>query len=709
MDMEQLVQGFMDEAAELIIKMEESLLVLEQDAGNKESIDSVFRVMHTLKGSGGMFGFTSVTSFTHLLENIYDKIRADKLQLSKEILDLTFNSVDLIKNLLLSTNEPEGEVKKTYDFLIQQFKQITDSNQTSNTSKPQEASNRSSNIEEKPSYYIHFLPNKKTMQNGTNPLYLIDELIELGEGKAFVYHQNIPTFQKFNPSHLYCSWDIIISTESDLSEIIDVFIFVEDDCTIDIQKISDSNVLNNPNFIEQAANILGKIDESSISSIQELIEDTESVSKIKPVNSVNEQIVIGNKPTESLESTPPVIAPASIEANTDPSPIKPIKRSNINNNIRVSSKKIETLINLVSEMVTSQARLNLLAKKSKDDEIIEVTEALEKLTRQLRDNAFEISLIPISSLITRFQRLIRDLSNELNKEIEFTTEGVDTELDKTIIESLVDPIMHIFRNALDHGFENADERTKAGKKPKGTLKFKAYYSGTNVFIDISDDGRGINTNIVKQKALEKGLISPSDQLNEKQLTELILLPGFSTTDTVTNLSGRGVGMDVVKKNINKIQGEISIISELGVGTTFSLKLPLTLSIIDGLLVVIEDIRYIIPILVIHKIKPVKHHIISNSFNNMIIIDGEQIPMIYLREKFNIKETPFEQEEVVVVNYEQKKVGLVIDRVIEESQVVVKSIGKHFQDQEIVSGASSMGDGHVALVLDTNKIIEKYSN
>ena len=703
MDMEQLVQGFMDEAAELIIKMEESLLTLASDPGNKESIDSIFRVMHTLKGSGGMFGFASVTSFTHLLENIYDKIRDQKLQLSKETLNLTFRSVDLIKELMLFPAAPVGKVKEEYDYLIQEFKQITDSN----SPEPQKATSTNLKIEKNSTYYIHFLPNPKTMQNGTNPLYLIDELIELGEGKAFVYHQNIPNFEEFNPNLLYCSWDIIISTESELSEILDVFIFVEDDCKIEIQKISDFNLLQNREFSSKAIDILGQIDESSISSIQELVEETEAIANSNH-DGINEQAKIETTPINTLKQTPTAVISTPDETIAE-APKKAISRSKINNNIRVSSKKVETLINLVSEMVTIQARLNLLAKKSQDPEIIEVTESLEKLTRQLRDNAFEISLIPISSLITRFQRLIRDLSNELNKDIAFITEGIDTELDKTIIESLVDPLMHLFRNALDHGFESADERKKTGKNPKGKLTFKAYYSGTNVFIDISDDGRGINTDLVRQKAIEKNLISPDEQLNTKQLTELILLPGFSTIKTVTNLSGRGVGMDVVKKNINKIQGEIGITSELGKGTTISLKLPLTLSIIDGLLVEIDGIKYIIPILVIHQIKPIKHLTVSNSFNNMMVIGDEQIPFIYLREKFSIKTTPYEQEEVVVVNYENKKIGLIIDRVIEESQVVVKSVGKHFQDQEIVSGASIMGDGHVALVLDTNKIIEKYSN
>jgi len=383
-------------------------------------------------------------------------------------------------------------------------------------------------------------------------------------------------------------------------------------------------------------------------------------------------------------------------------------RSKSSSSIRVSSHKVETLINLVSEMVTTQARLSLLARNAQNSEILEVAESLEKLTRQLRDNAFEISLIPISSLVTRFQRLIRDLSKELNKEVIFEAEGTDTELDKTIIENLSDPLMHLFRNAIDHGLENKEERLAAGKTEKGKLLFKAYYSGTSVYIDITDDGKGIDTKKVKEKAIAKGFINENQKYTDKQIHELIMLPGFSTTENVTNISGRGVGMDVVKKNINKIQGDIEIISSPGLGTTFSLKLPLTLSIIDGLLVQIDQKKYIIPILLIKKIVPFRKTTIDNAFNHTLAIDGIQIPFLFLREEFKIATNAPEMLEVVVVKYQEKEVGIVIDKVMRESQVVVKSLGKHFKDQEIISGASIMGDGSVALVLDTNKIIEKYS-
>lgn len=717
MEMDDLIQGFLDEANELIVNIEDSLFNLEKQANDQEAIAAVFRVMHTLKGSGAMFGFSSISSFTHHLENIYDQIRAHKIKLSKEILNLTFESIDLIKKLLETTEAPTGEVKKEYDRLISAFEIICNpmDSQEINTPILNEIE-----IPQIPTYYICFAPNEGIMQNGTNPLYLIDELISLGEGKVFAHIENIPNYRKLQVKNCFVSWEIILSTPDELSDILDVFIFVEDESKVEIQKISDINLLQMEDFVEQLPNYIGSSEESAILELQEFASQIE---KAQLNHTTNKSQNLEAKPDESIiEDTTELLVKTAKEkeiivleeskkedlAVKLTSTTETTTRSKGSSSIRVSSDKVETLINLVSEMVTIQARLSLLSQVAQNPEIIEVAEILEKLTRQLRDNAFEISLIPISSLVTRFQRLIRDLSKGLNKEIEFIAEGTDTELDKTIIESLADPLMHIFRNAIDHGIESTEDRIKSGKPAKGTLRFKAYYSGTSVYIDIIDDGQGINTKKVKAKAIAQGLISEKQNLSVKQINELILLPGFSTAENITDISGRGVGMDVVKKNINKIQGEIEINSVEGQGTTFSLKLPLTLSIIDGLLVRIDHNEYIIPILVIKKVSPIRHKNITKAFNNTIVIDGEQIPFLNLREEFNIQTEAPQLVEVVVVNYGTKQVGIIIDRVIRESQVVVKSIGKHFKDQEIISGASIMGDGSVALVLDTNKIIDKYS-
>ncbi len=709
MDMHDLIQGFLDEAGELIVNAEQSLLTLESSPGDKEAVASVFRVLHTLKGSGAMFGFSSVSSFTHLLENLFDSLRSGKLEIDKNIISLTFESFDLIKNLLHGPNEPIGKNQTEYDRLLRGFEILVNPSTKNAVTAPKPVASPAI-VENQPTYYIFFGPNSHLLKNGTNPLYLIDELISLGKGTAFVHTGKIPLLPEIVPDECLVSWDIVLSTAAPINDILDVFIFVEDESKIEIQKISEINLIDHPQFMEKLGAYLGEDNNAAILELQEFARQIEKT--------------LHSNAASTQEATPetPILQPglnktkavAEIAQNKSTEPVKlshineVSERSKSSASIRVSSEKVETLINLVSEMVTTQARLNMLAQKINNTDIIEVAEVLEKLTRQLRDNAFEISLIPISSLVTRFQRLIRDLSKELGKEVDFVTEGTETELDKTIIENLSDPLMHIFRNAIDHGLEDVNERIAAGKPAKGKLTFKAYYSGTSVFIDISDDGKGINTKKVHQKALAKGIVNNNQKLTEKQINELIFLPGFSTAESVTDLSGRGVGMDVVKKNINKIQGEVDIYSQMGKGTTFTLKLPLTLSIIDGLLVVVDQTEYIIPILVIEKIAPIAHSLVDSAFNNTLVVDNRQIPFVYLRQKFNIDSTPPTQEQVVIVNYGTREMGIVVDRVLRESQVVVKSIGKHFRDQEIISGATIMGDGTVALVLDTNKIIEKHS-
>lgn len=383
------------------------------------------------------------------------------------------------------------------------------------------------------------------------------------------------------------------------------------------------------------------------------------------------------------------------------------KRNTISS-IRISAEKVDELMNLVSELVTTQARLNLYTEKQSNTELEEINENIHKLTSQLRDNAFDLSLIPMQSIVTRFQRLVRDLSSSLGKEVNFVTEGTDTELDKSIIENLVDPILHILRNSIDHGIEDAPARKKSGKPARGTILLKAYYSGANVHIEISDDGKGLDIDAIHQKGIEIGLVSPQAKLSKKQIFDLVFAPGFSTSQSVTDVSGRGVGMDVVKEKISGIRGEVDIDSQLNKGTTVTIKLPLTLSIIDGLLVDISDTKYIVPLNVVDKIYAIKHTDLDKSFYNIIELNQQQFPYYYLRREFGFNETPPVNEQVVVVSYEDKQIGIVVDRVIGEYQAVLKPLGKHYRKIQIISGATILGDGSVALVMDTNKIIGNFS-
>jgi two-component system chemotaxis sensor kinase CheA len=487
----------------------------------------------------------------------------------------------------------------------------------------------------------------------------------------------IPSLKALNPELCYTYWEAIVATTQEVNTISDVFIFVEDESTIEIQKISDSNLLSNDHFVYEINNLARVQKDIGLSAVQKLADETQ------------------RRQTRDLSN---IIKKEKL--NTKDTTIS---------SIRVSSDKLDQLMNLVSELVTTQARLSLFAEQNGISGLLPIAENVQKLSRQLRDTAFSIVLIPIENMLTRFQRLVRDLSNELGKDVVFVTEGAETELDKTIIESLADPLMHILRNSLDHGIEDHEVRARLGKPRQGKIVLKAFYSGANVMIQISDDGAGIDSDLITEKAIAKGIISPDRKLSRREVLDLVFLPGFSTAKQITDVSGRGVGMDVVKRKISDIRGEVEIESEIKVGTTITIKLPLTLSIIDGLLVKVDDTHFIIPLSVVDKIFAVEHTKVINTFNNVVVLDGKQVPFFYIRKEFDLPNSTDFWEQVIVVNFEEKRVGLIVDSVVGEYQAVLKPLGKHYKKQEMISGATILGDGTVALVVDTNKIIKTFAH
>ncbi len=672
---------FIEEATEHINDLEGTLLELEQDPENKDLIEKVFRIMHSLKGGGAMFGFERISEFTHNLENIYDLVRNGEMFVSKDLLDVTLAAVDHLKNLLDDSKSEQATVFEQHNTLLHKINTILESKNAINITK--EISKEKSKTEilkntiatQAPTYYILFQPSENIFDNGTNPLYLMDELYNLGQAIIIPHFTRIPEFSELIPTHCYTYWEIILSTSHPFNTISDVFIFVEDECHIDIHKISDYNILENNefySFIQQAVENKADI---GINNIQQI------------ASRINATIMLKEKKSNEKLN---------------------VSKENIISSIRVSSEKLDILMNLVSELVTTQARLSLFAENNNNNELIAIAENVQKLTRQLRDIAFSIVLIPIENLMTRFQRLVRDLSQELKKEVQFVAEGTETELDKTIIENLTDPLLHILRNSLDHGIEEPAIRVKNGKPRQGTIKLKAFYSGANVHIQISDDGAGIDPEKVKQKAISKGLISPDAVLSQKEILDLIFLPGFSTASNVTEVSGRGVGMDVVRRKIADIRGEVEVESKLGVGTVTTIKLPLTLSIIDGLLVKIADTFYIIPLSSVDKIYAAEHNKVVGTFNQLIVLDGQQLPFFYLRHEFELENNNAPIEQVIVVRYEDKRIGIVVDSVVGEYQAVLKPLGKYYKNQEIISGATILGDGTIALVIDTNKAIKYFA-
>lgn len=700
--MENFRKKFLEEATDLINELEQALLLLEKSPDDQKLVEQVFRVMHSLKGGGAMFGFEEISEYTHHLESIYDFVRNGKLSISKDLLNITLHSVDHLKVLLQKEDQLLPEVKKQHEKLTKEILKLLEDIENGNTFQVQQDQKNQQTPQQKKAkkqaqnstFHIYFEPKPNIFDNGTNPLYLLDELHTLGQCKAIARIKNLPDFNQLEPQKCYIAWEIFLATANDSNAIRDIFIFVEDDCLLQIQQISEKNLFENQNFQH---------------AVQQANKHTEKLTKEKFLSWINPQKQEPNQ-SQKKQQKKQKTTERSLKEKVQQAQKTTKQHEHAIASIRVSSDKLDQLMNLVSELVTTQARLSLYVEaQNTDTELLSIAEEVQKLSRQLRDNAFDICLVPIENMVTRFRRLVRDLANEMEKEINFTTQGTETELDKNIIENLAEPIMHIIRNSIDHGIENLETRRRAGKPEKGQILLKAYYSGASVYIQISDDGAGISHQKLKNKAIKQGIIAPDAAPTEKEILNMIFLPGFSTAQKLTGVSGRGVGMDVVKRKIDEMRGEVDIESQIKKGTTITIKLPLTLSIIDGLLVKVRQTHFILPLSVVNKIYEAPHEKLIDNFNNLIVFDGVQIPFLYLRHEFEMPDFEGEVEQVVVVNYEDKQIGLAVDAVVGEYQAVLKPLGKFFKKQEIISGATILGDGTVALVMDTNKIIKQFAN
>ncbi|CDZ41759.1 chemotaxis protein CheA [Neorhizobium galegae] len=639
---------FRTEAAELLEQIEAGLLDLNVNLGDKDQVDAVFRGLHTLKGSGAMFGFDALAAFTHHCETAFDRVRKGEVPATQELVTAVLEAKDHMRALV---DTPNGDHEATGEALLANLRAAVDGANSPGAASPAKAAPGRSHFK------IRFSLPQNAMANGTNPLPLLDELRELGECKIVANRSAIPSLELLAPTDLYISWEVELLTTQPRSAIDDVFIFVMDEMQLDVVTVEPPLAAGTPGKTETASTEAG--------------------------------------PAAAPVAPPAPIAPAPVDA----------KQKKTAENVRVPAEKLDELMDRVGELVIAQSRLSQLAGGSGDLQLRAVSEDVERLSGELRDTMMVLRMVPVTQLFGRFRRLVHDLAHETGKTIELLTEGETTEVDKSVIERLADPLVHLVRNSCDHGLETPEERRAAGKPEAGHILLSARQQAGEVIITIKDDGRGINKERVRAKAESSGLIAPNANLTDQELYQLIFQPGFSTAQTVTNLSGRGVGMDVVKRTIDALRGTINVTSHVGKGSEISLAIPLTLAIIDGLLVRVGDGRYVIPLSAVEECLelPIEEDMRSRG-RSFISLRDSLVPFLRLRDLFRTGTKPDPFQKVVVVSTGSERVGLVVDQIIGDHQTVIKGMSKLHHDVATFSGATILGDGDVALILDVGHLV-----
>jgi two-component system chemotaxis sensor kinase CheA len=688
----QLRETFREEAYELLAELEAGLLELEHNPGDAEQIGRVFRAMHTIKGSGATCEFQGIANFTHELETAFDLVRKGKLPVTKELLDIALAARDHIEALFdvyyKDGMADEDQASKITADLKKMLPSAV-SNKPPVTAAPRKTPKEGKPDFKQTTYRIRFRPAKNIFTSGTNPLHLLDELRQLGPCRVLAQTEGILFLEDYQPDECYTFWDVILTTNRGRNAIEDIFIFVKDAAEFTIDAVDEEGGPDDVDSYKRLGEILLERGDLKPEDLQKALQSNKRVGDML----VESGIVSCDKIESALAEQQHVREMRERRHGAEPS-----------TSIRVATDRLDTLVNLVGELVTVQARLTQTALVQGIPEFASIAEEVERLTVSLRDTTMSIRMLPIGTTFGNFKRAVRDLSAELGKEIELTTEGAETELDKTVIEKLSDPLVHLIRNSIDHGIETPDVRVAAGKPRCGTIHLSAVHSGAHVLIQIKDDGAGIDTEAIHAKAVEKGLVLPDAAPSDKELYALMFLPDFSTAKKVTNVSGRGVGLDVVKKAIDVLHGTIEISSVQGAGATITLKLPLTLAIIDGFLTKIGAEHFIFPLSSVEECIELKRDNAGSNHRHLVAVRGHMVPYIRLREQFMINGAVPAIEQIVIVGEDGRRVGFVVDTVIGGHQTVLKSLGKFYKDVEGVSGATILGDGSVALILDLPKLI-----
>lgn len=680
---DELKKLFIQEVTELLEKTEKNLLILETDNTDKNAMHEVFRSMHTIKGSAGVYGLNKTVNLAHDFENIFSKIKENNLSTTNKIISLALKAKDIILKLVEAKSEddiPDNELFEIND----EIKQIIDE---ISSDKIEVKSKNDSDTKKYKSYYILFEPNDDFFDRN---LKIEDILSDFNSFQFKIITKIKDNNRKGKLNELY---EIIVATDYKVDDLEAIFLFASEE--VIFNEIISTNIFSNSDFInfyDNAIKIL-PFSEQRFELIKKYGDN------ISPDSSEKEA------ETQKLDEI--------IDKNQNLVGVEDIKITNEKKHqqiqyIKIPAQKLDDLLNRVSELIINNSQLRESIINNKTENLLKLSEDITKITNEIKEDTLNLRLIPVKSIIPPYRRIIRDLSVKLNKKINFIEDGVETQVDKTIIEKLYNPLLHIIRNAADHGIETPEERLKKGKTEIGTIRLLAYYSNVNVIIQIQDDGKGIDPEFIRQSAIELDIIKPNDKLTLKEIYNLVFIHGFTTMKKVSSISGRGVGMDAIKNAILDLRGDIEIDSEIGLGTSVTLKLPLTLSIIDALHVSTNNIHFLIPISTIDQCAKITRSEIQNYSGNRIIYNDELLPYIDIREIFKIGGDSLEEENLIIINLGKQKMGLFFDNIYGEYQAVFKNLGAFFKELDFLSGASILGDGSVAYIIDTYKLSKKIS-
>ncbi len=716
--LQQVRHTFIAEARELLQEIENALLALEARPQDNESINTLFRAVHTIKGSSGIVGIETVEKFTHLVENLLSIVRDGRIRVANSIIELLLECRDHTAELVeLAAEEREAGAdalargahltNRLNTFLASPSKEALVSESASKKADDTDAHGRLASTD---AWHISLRFGADTFRSGMDPASFLTYLTRLGDITSLVtLFDAMPAFHEMDPESCYLGFEIDLKSGFDKKTLEDVFEFVREDSIIRILPPHSrlESYIELINGLPEDAELLGEILLKGGALSQAELDDALRLQSDETAGANEGEGRLTAQPIGRILVNEGMVSDALVDAALEKQSQTRVHKSKETGTVRISAVKLDALVNLVGELVISSANVNQHTRRLKDNGLSEAASNMQRLVEDVRDTAMKLRMVPIGETFSRFNRTVRDISSGSGKEIGLVITGAETELDKLVVEKINDPLMHLVRNAADHGIEGQEERKAVGKPVKGIISLNACYDAGSVVITVSDDGRGLDREKIKEKATLLGLVEADKTLADHDIYKLIFEPGFSTAEEVTKLSGRGVGMDVVRRNIDSLRGTVSVDSESGKGTTISIRLPLTLAIIDGFMVGVAGSSYVIPLeMVTECVDLPDHEKKAAKRRGYINLRGEALPYIRLTSFFD--ETGIEadgRESIVIVRYAGRLIGLVVDVLEGEMQAVIKSLGSVYRDARGISGATIMGDGTVALIVDVPAIVQ----